>query len=128
MPTGFSRYGTASGNRASCIGSFSAVEWSAPPPGGASTIHTARTSKITPPAIDKEPIEKCSKARSNSPSTIRIRATVPAVTSIVRCTRRLAAASSEAVISTNGTSASLGPMPINNTKNVSITPATVTDA
>jgi hypothetical protein len=24
-------------------------------------------SRITPPAIDKEPIEKCSKARSNSP-------------------------------------------------------------
>ena len=53
---------------------------------------------------------------------------MPAVTSIVRCTRRLAAASSEAVISRNGTSASLGPMPINNTENVSITPAAVTDA
>ena len=32
---------------------------------------------------------------------------------------------SGAVISRNGTSASLGPMPINNTRNVSITPAAV---
>ena len=70
---------------------------------------------------------KCSNARSSSPSTIRIRATVAAVTIIWRCTRRLVAASSEAVISTNGTSASLGPMPISSTRKVSITPAAVID-
>ena len=74
--------------------------------GWASTIHTAWKSKITPPAIDGEPTVRCSKTRSSSPSTIKTRATVAAVTSIFRCTRRLVAASSGAVISTNGTSAS----------------------
>ena len=68
---------------------------------------------------------KCSNARSSSPSTMSIRATVAAVTIIWRCTRRLVAASSDAVISTNGTSASLGPMPISSTRKVSITPAAV---
>ena len=92
-----------------------------------STIHTASTSKITPPAIDKDPTVKCSNARNSSPSTISIRATVAAVTIILRSTRRLVAASSDAVISTNGTSASLGPMPISSTRKVSITPAAVID-
>ena len=70
---------------------------------------------------------KCSNARNSSPSTMSIRATVAAVTIIWRSTRRLVAASSEAVISTNGTSASLGPMPISSTRKVSITPAAVID-
>ena len=70
---------------------------------------------------------KCSNARNSSPSTISITATVAAVISILRSTRRLVAASSEAVISTNGTSASFGPMPISSTRNVSITPAAVID-
>ncbi len=36
--------------------SFPAVLWLLPS-GGESTIHTASTSKITPPAIDNDPIE-----------------------------------------------------------------------
>ena len=126
MPTGLSRYGTASGNCASCIGSFPALR-SLPLDGGESTIHTASTSKITPPAIDKDPIVKCSNARSNSPSTMRITATAAAVVSILRSTRCLAPGSRDAVISTNGTSAIFGPIPISSTKNVSIAPAAVID-
>src|SRR6266516_2929994 len=126
MPTGLSRYGTASGNRASCIGSFPAVLWLLPS-GGESTIHTASTSKITPPAIDNDPIQKCSKLRNSSPSTIISRATAAAVVSILRSTRRLVAGSRGAVISTNGTSAIFGPIPISSTRNVSIAPAAVID-
>ena len=66
--------------------------------GGARTIHTASTSKITPPAIDKDPIVKCSKARSSSPSPMRITATAAAVVSILRSTRCLAAGSRNARI------------------------------
>ena len=88
---------------------------------------TARTNKITPPAIDNAPTVKWRKARSSSPRAMSTRATVAAVTSILRTTSRLAAASSGAVISRNGTSASLGPMPISSTKKVSITPAAVID-
>ena len=77
--------------------------------------------------MDREPIVECGKARSSSPSSIKISATVPAVTSILRCIRRLVAASGEAVISANGTRASLGPMPINSTRNVSIATAAVID-
>ena len=51
-------------------------------PGCPSTIQTASTNKITPPAIDNDPIVKCSSARSSSPSTMSIRATVAAVTII----------------------------------------------
>ena len=86
---------------------------------------TARTNKITPPAIDNAPTVKWRKARSSSPRAMSTRATVAAVTSILRTTSRLAAASSGAVISRNGTSASLGPTPISSTKKVSITPAAV---
>ena len=55
------------------------------------------------------------------------RAAVAAVIIILRCTRRLVAASRGAVISRNGTSASLGPTPISSTRKVSITPAAVID-
>ena len=78
MPTGLSRYGTASGNWASCIGSLPTLRWLLSV-GGASTIQTAITSKITPPAIDKDPIVKCSKTRNSSPSTMSSTATVAAV-------------------------------------------------
>ena len=54
-------------------------------------------------------------------------ATVAAVVSIFRSTRCLVAGSRDAVISTNGTSASFGPMPISSTRNVSIAPAAVID-
>jgi hypothetical protein len=70
--------------------------------GGASTIHTASTSKITPPAMDRDPIVKCNNARSCSPSTMSTTATVAAVIIILRSTRCLAAGSSEAVISADG--------------------------
>ena len=70
---------------------------------------------------------KCSNARSSSPSTMRTTATAAAVVSILRSTRCLAAGSSEAVISTNGTSAIFGPIPISSTRNVSIAPAAVID-
>ena len=85
MPTGLSRYGTASGNCASCIGSLSALRWLLSA-AGPRTIHTASTSKITPPAIDSDPMVKCSSVRSSSPSTISTTATVAAVVSILRCT------------------------------------------
>ena len=62
---------------------------------GPSTIHTATTSKITPPAMDSDPIVKCSRTRSSSPSTISRTATVAAVVSILRSTRCLAAGSRE---------------------------------
>ena len=126
MPTGLSKYGTANGNCASCIGSFPAVWWLLRSD-GASTIHTASTSKITPPAIDNDPIVKCSNARNNSPSTMSTTATTAAVVSILRSTRCLVALSREAVISTNGTSAIFGPIPISNSRNVSIAPAAVID-
>ena len=70
---------------------------------------------------------KCSKARSSSPSAMRITATAAAVVSILRSTRCLAAWSRDAVVSTNGTSAIFGPIPISSTKNVSIAPAAVID-
>ena len=108
------------------MGSLPAVRWLLLA-AGPSTIHTATTSKITPPAMDSDPIVKCSSTRSSSPSTISTTATVAAVVSIVRSTRCLAAGSRGAVISTNGTSAIFGPIPISSTRNVSIVPAAVID-
>jgi len=95
--------------------------------GGPSAIPTASTSKITPPAMDNDPMLKCSSVRSNSPSTTSIRATVAAVVGILRCTNCLAAGSREAVMVRNGISASFGPIPISSTRNVSIASVAVMD-
>ncbi len=48
MLTGFSRHGTASGNRGSCTGVLTNGEVAA------ATIHMAGASKITPPATGKD--------------------------------------------------------------------------
>ena len=125
MPTGLSR-GAPPAEHRELHRVFPGVASLLPLPGGDSTIHTASTSKITPP-IDRDPIVKCSSARSSSPSPMRSTATVAAVVSILRSTRCLTARSREAVISTNGTSAIFGPIPISSTRNVSIAPAAVID-
>ena len=69
----------------------------------------------------------CSSLRNSSPIPINSTATVAAVVSILRSTRRFTAESSAAVISRNGTSASFGPIPISSSKKVSMTPAAVID-
>ena len=74
-----------------------------------------------PPAIDSEPVEKCSSLDNSSPSPTRITATTPAVISILRMTSAFVARSIAAVTSKNGTSAIFGPIPISSSRNVSIT-------
>jgi hypothetical protein len=76
--------------------------------------------RMRPPAIDSDPVEKCSSLDNNSPIPTRITATTPAVVSILRTTRPFVAGSISEVTSRNGTSAIFGPTPINNSKNVSI--------
>ena len=95
----------------------------ASPPGCAvpRTIVTEMMKRMIPPAIDNDPVEKWSSLDRNSPSPTRISATTPAVVSILRTIRALVAGSRGPVISTKGTSAIFGPIPISSSKKVSIT-------
>src|ERR1700761_5331071 len=77
--------------------------------------------------MDSDPMLKCSRVRSSSPSTMSRTATEAAVVSILRSTCCLTPGSMDAVISRNGTRASLGPTPISSTRKVSIAPAAVSE-
>lgn len=85
------------------------------------------TSGMIPPAIASDPVEKWCSFLRNSPRTINATATVPAVESILRVTRRLVASSIPLVSSSNGTNAIFGPIPISSRRNRSATTATSID-
>src|SRR5215831_9007774 len=85
---------------------------------------TAMISRMMPLAMPSAPGEKWSSLVSRPPRTSRSAATVAAVVSILRMTRRLVAFDMPLVMSRNGTSAILGPMPIRSSRNVSMTKAT----
>src|SRR5215472_19050024 len=73
---------------------------------------SAMTSRMMPLEMPSAPGEKCSSLVSSPPRISRTAATVAAVVSILRSTRRLVASGMSAVASRNGTSAILGPIPI----------------
>ncbi len=128
IPAGLSRYGTAKGNTARRIGSLDVIDRcrvSGSP--GPRIIETEMTNRMMPPATDSAPGEKCSSRVNSSPSRTRRTATTPAVTSILRLTRFLVAASMLAVTSRKGTAAILGPMPIKRSRKVSMTKAASID-
>ena len=82
---------------------------------------TAMIMRMMPPAIESEPVEKCSNRASSSPRPMRMTAVTPAVMSILRTMSALVALSIAAVTSRNGTSAIFGPIPISRSRKVSIT-------
>ena len=89
---------------------------------------TAMMSRMMPLATPSAPGEKCSSLVSTPPRSSRRTATVAAVVSILRSTRRLVASGIWPVISRNGTSAILGPTPIRSSRNVSMTKVTFSDS
>jgi hypothetical protein len=86
-------------------------------------MFTAMITRMMPPAIDRDPVEKCSSLARSSPRRIRRTATTLAVTSIFRRPGPFVALSIPTVVSTKGTSAIFGPSPISSSKNESITRA-----
>ena len=77
--------------------------------------------RMMPPAIESDPVEKWSSLANSSPRPMRMTAVTPAVTSILRTMRAFVAPSIPAVTSKNGTSAIFGPIPISRSRKVSIT-------
>ena len=93
-----------------------------------STMVAAMISRMMPLATPSAPGVKCSSLVSKPPRTSRTAATVAAVVSILRRTRRLVASGMPVVSSRNGTRAIFGPTPISSSRNVSITKLTFSDS
>jgi hypothetical protein len=91
-------------------------------------MESAMTSRMMPLATPSAPGEKCSSLVSNPPRTNKSAATIAAVVSILRRTRRLTASGMPAVASRNGTSAIFGPIPISSSRKVSMTKAASSDS
>src|ERR1700683_4286195 len=89
---------------------------------------TAMMSRMMPLATPRAPGEKCSSRVSRPPRTSRSTATVVAVVSILRRTRRFVASGISLVALRNGTRAILGPMPIRSSRNVSMTKVAFSDS
>ena len=85
-------------------------------------------SRMIPLATPSAPGEKCSSLVSISPRISSSAATVAAVVSILRSTRRLTASGMSAVTERKGTSAILGPIPIRSSRNVSMTKVASSDS
>ena len=77
--------------------------------------------RMMPPAIESDPVEKWSSLANSSPRPMRMTAVTPAVMSILRTMSAFVSPSSAAVASTNGTSAIFGPIPMSRSRKVSIT-------
>src|SRR5215813_7590089 len=104
------------------------MAWGPPPVPGPSTMVAAMISRMMPLATPSAPGEKCSSRVSMPPRIRSSAATRAAVVSILRRTRRLVDAVMPAVISRNGTSAILGPIPIRSSRKVSMTKAASSDS
>src|SRR5580692_3429640 len=89
---------------------------------------TAMISRMMPLATPSAPGEKCSSLVSRPPRTSSSTATVAAVVSILRRTRRFVTSGISLVASRNGTSAIFGPTPIRSSKNVSMTKVAFSDS
>ena len=85
-------------------------------------------SRMMPLATPSAPGEKCSSLVSRPPRMSSSAATTAAVVSILRRTRRLVDSVMPAVMSRNGTSAILGPIPIRSSRKVSMTKAASSDS